>query len=131
MDWIHGLFRIYNNWDEYFQTGYTSTTGINVSQANDRGHFSFGLGYTDQEGIALNTGMNRINAKLSAETNLNKYFTLGFSANYAITDIDKLSGANDGSLAGVLGSPASYDLKGFLQISLVIHTANILPFFDV
>jgi TonB-linked SusC/RagA family outer membrane protein len=103
---------IYNNWDEYFQTGYTSTTGINVSQANDRGHFSFGLGYTDQEGIALNTGMNRINAKLSAETNLNKYFTLGFSANYAITDIDKLSGANDGSLAGVLGSPASYDLKG-------------------
>lgn len=104
--------QVYNNWDDYYQTGYTSTTGANVSQATDRGNFSLSLGYTDQEGIALNTGMDRINAKAAAETKLNDYFTLGFSANYAITEIDKLSGANDGSLAGVLGAPPSYDLKG-------------------
>lgn len=108
--WV--LPRAYNNWDDYYRTGHTSTTGVNVSQANDRGHFSVGLGYTGQEGIALNTGMNRINAKAAAETKLTDHFTLGFSANYAITEIDKLSGANDGSLAGVLGAPASYDLKG-------------------
>lgn len=104
--------QIYNNWDEYYQTGHTSTTGINVSQATERLNFSLGLGYTDQEGIALNTGMNRVNAKAAAESKLNDHFTLGFSANYATTEIDKLSGANDGSLAGVLGAPASYDLKG-------------------
>ncbi len=104
--------QIYNNWDDYFQTGHTSTTGVNVSQATDRGNFSLGFGYTDQKGIALNTGMNRINAKAAAETKLTDQFTLGFSANYAITNIDKLTGANDGSLAGVLGAPPSYDLKG-------------------
>ncbi|MFA7582946.1 MAG: SusC/RagA family TonB-linked outer membrane protein [Proteiniphilum sp.] len=108
--WV--LPQVYNNWDEYYQTGITSTSGVNLSQATDKGNFSFGLGYTDQEGIALNTGMNRINAKAAAETQLSDHFTLGFSANYAITDIDKLSGANDGSLAGVLGAPPSYDLEG-------------------
>lgn len=103
---------VYNNWDDYYRTGYTSTTGVNVSQATDRGHYTLGLGYTSQEGIALNTGMDRINAKAAAETKLSDHFTTGFSANYAITEIDKLSGANDGSLAGVLGAPTSYDLKG-------------------
>ncbi|SCD21763.1 SusC/RagA family [Proteiniphilum saccharofermentans] len=104
--------QIYNNWDEYYQTGHTSTTGVNVSQAADRGNFSVGLGYTDQKGIALNTGMTRVNAKAAAETLLSDHFTVGFAANYAKTGIDKLSGANDGSLAGVLGAPPSYDLKG-------------------
>ncbi len=103
---------VYNNWDDYFQTGITSTTGINLSQADDNGNFAIGLGYTDQTGIALNTGMKRWNAKVSAERKLNKSFTTGFSANYANTDVDKLTGANDGSLAGVLSAPVSYNLKG-------------------
>ena len=102
----------YNNWDDYFRTGYTSTTSINVSQATDDGNFAVGLGYTDQGGIALNTGMTRWNAKAAAERKLNKNFTTGFSANYANTEIDKLTSANDGSLAGVLSAPPSYNLKG-------------------
>lgn len=102
----------YDNWSDYFETGYTSTTSINVSQATEKGNFSVGVGYTDQEGIALNTGMERWNAKAAAESKLNDNFTVGFSANYAKTKIDKLSAGNDASLAGVLAAPASYNLKG-------------------
>lgn len=104
--------KVYNNWDDYFETGYTSTTGINVSQATEKGHFSIGIGYTEQEGIALNSGMERWNAKAAAESKLNENFTVGFSANYAKTEVDKLSGANDAALAGVLSAPSSYNLKG-------------------
>tara|TARA_R110001583_G_scaffold24456_6_gene89198 strand:+ start:9996 stop:13160 length:3165 start_codon:yes stop_codon:yes gene_type:complete len=104
--------KVYNNWDDYFETGYTSTTGINVSQATEKGHFSIGIGYTEQEGIALNSGMERWNAKAASESKLNENFTVGFSANYAKTEVDKLSGGNDASLAGVLSAPSSYNLKG-------------------
>lgn len=104
--------QVYNNWDDYYQTGYTSTTGINVSQAEENGNFSVGLGYTDQEGIARNTGMQRWNAKGAGEHKINEHFKVGFSGNFAKTEVDKLSGANDASLAGVLSAPASYNLKG-------------------
>ncbi len=103
--------QVYNNWDDYYKTGVTSTTGINISQATEDGNFSIGLGYTDQDGIALNTGMNRWNAKALAETKLNDKFTVGFSANFVKTGVDKLSGGNDASLAGVLSAPSSYNLK--------------------
>ncbi|MGD9929032.1 MAG: SusC/RagA family TonB-linked outer membrane protein [Mangrovibacterium sp.] len=104
--------QVYNNWDDYYQTGVTSTSSANVSQADDNGNFSLGLGYTDQTGIALNTGMERWNAKATAERKLNNNFSVGFNANYAKTVIDKLTGANDGALAGVLAAPSSYNLKG-------------------
>ena len=108
----------YNNWDDYFRTGVMSNTGVNVSRATDGGSFSIGLGYTDQEGIALNTGMTRYNAKISASQKLSNHFNAGFSGNYSNTSIDKLTGANDGSLAGVLSAPLSYNLKGIPNHSI-------------
>jgi len=91
--------QVYNNWDNYFRTGHTSSTSVNVSQATENGHFSVGIANTTQEGIALNTGMTRWNAKASAERKLNKNFTTGFSTNFSTNNIDKLTGGNDGSLA--------------------------------
>ena len=102
----------YNNWDDYFKTGVTSTTSLLVSRNENTGNFAMGLSYTDQTGIALNTGLQKWNAKVNSDKNLNKYFTVGFSANFARNNIDKLTGANDGSLAGVMAAPPSYNLKG-------------------
>ncbi len=104
--------QVYNSWEDYFQTGYTTSNNVNVSQATQEGNFSLGLSVTDQSGIALATGMTRYNAKAAGERNLNKNFKVGYSANYSKSDIDKLSGANDGSLTGILAAPRSYDLKG-------------------
>lgn len=103
---------VYNNWDDYFETGYTSSNNINVAQATEHGNYSLGFGVTDQSGIALGTGMTRYNAKIAGDRNLNKNFTVGYSANFSKSNIDKLSGANDGSLTGPLAAPVSYDLKG-------------------
>lgn len=105
--------QVYNNWDDYFQTGYTTSNNVNVSQATKEGSFALGLSYTDQSGIALSTGLTRYNAKAAGERNLNDKFKVGYSANYSKNNIDKLSGANDGSLTGVLAAPSSYNLKGY------------------
>ena len=84
-----------------------------MSQATESGSFALGITQTSQSGIALSTGMNRWNAKASAERKLNKNFTTGFSSNFSKTDIDKIPSGNDAALAGVLGAPASYNLKGY------------------
>ncbi|MFV0522217.1 MAG: SusC/RagA family TonB-linked outer membrane protein [Mangrovibacterium sp.] len=102
----------YDNYGDYFETGVTSTTNINLSQATDKGNFAIGLGRTGQVGIAPNTGMERWNAIAAADTKLNDNFKAGFSANFSMNNIDKLSSGNDASLAGVYAAPSSYDLKG-------------------
>ncbi len=105
--------RVYNNWDRYFRTGYSATNNVNVSQSIDKGNYSLGLSQTSQSGVALASGMNRWNAKASAERKLNDNFSTGFSTNFSKTDIDKLPTANDAALAGVLGAPPSYNLKDY------------------
>src|SRR5690554_760593 len=104
--------QVYNNWDDYYETGYTSSNNINLAQATEHGNYSLGFGITDQTGIALGTGMTRYTAKVAGDRNVNKNFTVGYSANFSKSDVDKLSGGNDGSLTGVLAAPRSYDLKG-------------------
>lgn len=103
---------VYDNWNDYFRTGVQSTTSVLVSRAENTGTFAVGISYTDQSGIALKTGLEKWNAKANGDKKLNDHFTVGFSANFSKNSVDKLSGANDGSLAGVMGAPASYNLKG-------------------
>jgi TonB-linked SusC/RagA family outer membrane protein len=105
--------QVFNNWKDYFRTGYSGTTNATITQATENGSFALGMTETSQSGIALSTGMNRWNAKASAERKLNKNFSTGFSSNFSRTDIDKLPSGNDAALAGVLGAPASYNLKGY------------------
>jgi TonB-linked SusC/RagA family outer membrane protein len=105
--------RIYNNWDSYYRTGISVTNNINITQATETGNFALGLSQTSQSGIAPSTGMNRWNAKASAERKLNKRFSIGFSTNFSKTDIDKLPSGNDSPLAGVLAAPRSYNLKDY------------------
>jgi TonB-linked SusC/RagA family outer membrane protein len=105
--------QVFNNWDRYFRTGYSATNNVNVSQATAEGNFALGLSQTSQTGVALSSGMNRYNAKASAEKKFGKNFSTGFSANYSKTDVDKLPTANDAALAGVLGAPVSYNLRDY------------------
>jgi TonB-linked SusC/RagA family outer membrane protein len=105
--------QVFNNWDGFFRTGYSITNNANISQAVESGNFALGLSETSQSGIAESTGMNRWNARASAERKLNKNFTVGFTSNFSKTEIDKLPSGNDAALAGVLAAPSSYNLKGY------------------
>lgn len=104
--------QVYDNFGDFFNTGYTTTTSLNISQATERGNIAFGIGNTTQEGIVPSTGMERWNAKATGETKLNDAWNMGFSANYSRTSIDKLPAGNDASLAGVYAAPPNYDLAG-------------------
>jgi TonB-linked SusC/RagA family outer membrane protein len=105
--------QVFNNWDNYFRTGISVTSNVNVSQAAEEGNFALGVSQTSQTGVAPSTGMDRWNAKASAERKFGKNFSTGFSSNFSKTDIDRLPSANDAALAGVLGSPRSYNLNDY------------------
>ncbi len=103
----------YNNWDDYFLTGFTTQNNVLVSQAMEGGNFALGLGSTTQDGIALNTGLQRYNAKANASREFGDNWKTGFSVNYSQVEVDKLSIGNDGSLAGILAAPTTYNLKDY------------------
>ena len=57
----------YDNINDFFRVGTTWSNAANVAQAFDKGSYSFSLGNTTQDGIIRNTGMDRYNAKMTAE----------------------------------------------------------------
>lgn len=102
----------YDNVKDFFQIGTSFTNSISVSNNTQNGSYSVSLGSTNQKGIIPSTGMNRYNARLSAESRLSKHFKTSFSGFFTNSDIDKAPSANDGLVATVYPAPASYDLKG-------------------
>lgn len=103
---------VYDNVSDFFQTGTTLNTSLNVSHGSERSNYSFGIGNTTQEGIIPGTSMDRISAKAVAETRLTEYWKTGVSANYSQNYIMKAPGANDGLVSTVFGAPTNYNLKG-------------------
>ncbi|MDZ7739884.1 MAG: SusC/RagA family TonB-linked outer membrane protein [Bacteroidales bacterium] len=104
---------VHNNWDDYFKRGFTTQNNFLISEAVDKGNYAIGLGETSQDGIALNTGLQRWNAKVNAQREFGEHWKSGFSVNYSQVEVDKLSIANDGSLAGILAAPQTYNLKDY------------------
>jgi TonB-linked SusC/RagA family outer membrane protein len=104
--------KAYNNVKEYFETGLTWNNSVNVAQAMENSSYSLSLGSSTQTGIVPSTGMDRYNAKVSAETNIRQHWRFGVTANYVSLSMKKMPSANDGILAQVYPAPPSYDLKG-------------------
>lgn len=106
--------RIFDNVEPFFNTGYTATNGISVANSGELGNYAVSLGYTDQEGIVPTTGMERFNAKVAGDFKLNPKFTLGVSANYSDTHVDKVPGGSNLSnpLFTLYAAPRTFDLWG-------------------
>ena len=102
----------YDNAKNFFNTGVSWSNNVNISQAFDKGNYSFSLGNSTSEGIIPKTGMDRYNAKLNATANLSEHWTTGFSGNFITSKIRKQSAGNEGVVATIYGTPPSYDFNG-------------------
>jgi TonB-linked SusC/RagA family outer membrane protein len=103
---------VYDNAEDFFETGLTVSNSLNIAQAFDKSSFSLSLGNTTSDGIVPSTGLDRYNAKMTAETQLNKNWSAGFSGNFVTSKLTKQSSANNGIVATVYPAPPSYDLAG-------------------
>jgi TonB-linked SusC/RagA family outer membrane protein len=104
--------KVYDNQENFFQTGHTFTNSIDISSSGEFGSFSIGFGRTDQEGIIETTGMERNNAKISGMFKLNDKWQVGGSANFSNTSVDKVPGNSNlaNPLFTVYFCPRTYDL---------------------
>lgn len=117
---------VYDNVGDFFLTGSTLNTAMNISQATEKINYSFGVGNTAQSGIVPGTAMDRTTAKVNAEAKLSKSWKTGVSVNYSQVNIDKAPGANDGLVSTVFGAPTSYNLKGIPYASPTDPSLQIL-----
>ncbi|MDP2888881.1 MAG: SusC/RagA family TonB-linked outer membrane protein, partial [Bacteroidota bacterium] len=118
--------QVYDNVSDFFESGFTLNSSVNVSQATDKTSYSVGFGNTTQTGIVPETSMDRYTAKAQAETQLSKTWKTGFSTNYSQNYIKKAPGANDGLVATVFAAPRNYDLAGLPYASPTNPYSQIL-----
>lgn len=102
----------YDNVGDFFETGVTWSNSVSIAQRFDKGNFALSLGNTSSEGIIPSTGLDRYNAKLSGEAQLNQDWLVGFSGTFISSKLNKQSSANNGIVATVFPAPPSYDLAG-------------------
>ncbi|MDD4776802.1 MAG: SusC/RagA family TonB-linked outer membrane protein [Fermentimonas sp.] len=103
---------VYDNVGDFFETGHVWNNSLNVAQSLEKGFYSFSLGNLTSKGIVPSTGMDRYNAKFSAEIKLNENWKTGVNGNFIVSELSKQTGANNGIVATVFPAPPSYDLAG-------------------
>lgn len=89
---------------------------ISIAGGNQKTQYAFSGGYTNQDGILLNSDFTRYNGRMNIDTEFNKYVKVGASMSYARTDesIINNDGINGVVMQAALMSPAVpvYDFDG-------------------
>ena len=85
-DWVSNP----NNIKDFFETGYTQSHTVSISNSTDRGAFRASLGYRGQNGVVPNTDIRHINTSLSSSFNFNKFVSADLSLYYNNTHSNNL-----------------------------------------
>ncbi len=89
---------------------------LSMSGGTDKTQYAFSVGYTDQDGILLNSNFERYTTRINVDNEFNKYVKAGASLSYSRTDesIINNDGINGVVMQAALMSPAVpvYDFDG-------------------
>jgi TonB-linked SusC/RagA family outer membrane protein len=80
-----------NNWEEYWNTGRTTTNSIALNGGNDKGYFRLGLSRVDQTGIMYYNDFHRNNFRINSGYNLTKNLSVTLSGEYIKSGSDNKS----------------------------------------
>lgn len=112
---------LYDNAENFFQTGRIWTNNLSFSGGTDKATFYASAANTDQKGIVPQTGFKKKSFRLNSDLNVIDKLKVGFTSNYIHTLSQQAlqgPGVNNGS-GGVFGSiaywPLSDDMKNYLN----------------
>ena len=88
---------LYNDawWQNYY---------LGVDGGGERIRYSASLGYTDDQGVALSTGYNRINFKANIDVKVTKRLTAGFGVDFARTNTEEYANQRN-TISRALSNP--------------------------
>ena len=79
-----------NNIKDFFQTGFTNSHTVSVSNSSDRGSYRASLGVRQQNGVVPNTDISHFNGNLSSNYNFSKFFSADMSLYFNRTHSNNL-----------------------------------------
>lgn len=107
----------YDNIDNFFETGLTFVNNLSVIGGNGDTSFRASINATNMTGIVPETELNRYSARLTGETKLAKWLTLGGTMNY--TNTKGQMAQNGSNLSGVmlalLRMPADFNGENYIN----------------
>ena len=85
------------NWqDELFTTAMMQSYNLSASGGSDKTTYALGIGYLDQEGIAIGSGFNRFNIRGVIDSQVKSFLKVG--VNLALNKTNQINTFSDGSL---------------------------------
>ncbi|WP_035644527.1 TonB-dependent receptor [Flavobacterium sp. ASV13] len=81
---------------ELFTTALMQSYNLSASGGNDATTYAMGIGYLDQEGIAIGSGFDRFNLRGVIDSQLKSYFKVG--VNFAMSKTNQTTTVNDDAL---------------------------------
>jgi len=94
--------------NESFRTAPTQNHQISISGGNDKTQYSTSLGYTDQQGIVLNTYLKRYTGRVNLNSKLSKNFNIGINLNPSYSSSNQ---ASTGVITSILYMPPVIPVK--------------------
>ncbi len=77
---------INTKWDDvFFRNGYTTSNDLSVSGGEKNTTYRVSLGHLDQDGIAINSGLQRVTSNISLQTGNGKNFRMGFTGIFGLS----------------------------------------------
>ena len=102
---------IFNNVENFFQTGRTQIHNFSVDGGTEMGTYRFTAGIYDNEGVVPTTGYKRYNARLNTTFKLSPKFNVTNSFSYTYSKTDKALKGQNGFLISLLTWPSDDDVR--------------------
>lgn len=96
--------------DEVTRTGYMHQHNLSINGGGERTRYMASFNYMNQEGVVKNNGTSRISARINLDQVINKYVSVGLTANYSQNRYDNVPlGDGDNENAGILVSAIRFN----------------------
>lgn len=96
--------------DEVTRTGYMHQHNLSINGGGERTKYMASFNYMNQEGVVKNNGVSRISARINLDQVINKYVSVGLTANYSQNRYDNVPlGDGDNENAGILVSAIRFN----------------------
>lgn len=117
--------------DEVMRIGYMHQHNVSVNGGTESTRYLASVNYMNQEGIVKNNGFSRFSARVNLDQNINKFISLGLTANYSQNTYNNVplgDGQNENSgilTSAIQSNPANpiYDENGNFFIDPLRSTA--------
>lgn len=95
---------------EVTRTGYMHQHNLSINGGGERTKYMASFNYMNQEGVVKNNGTSRISARINLDQVINKYLSVGLTANYSQNRYDNVPlGDGDNENAGILVSAIRFN----------------------